>query len=383
MKTTNAWMKSLVTAVVITQGAIAGCATEIADETSTSEGAATSRLANWRSEAQIATADQRAGVVDDFARRCVRETFSATAPHDGAPYKVTYHRCRPDGSATATFVVVPGTTESSVRYAEFVADWAKRGVELFILNNRGEGFNDRLLPNDPATEADESQRRHMVSFDHYVSDLRDFVGLVEEKAVRPERLMLVCHSMGGGICTRYAEVVPDNPFRGIMLSAPMQGIRVNWYQRWLAAAGATVRPEKWVPGGGPYDPNEAFEGNSLTASTSRFAMRHYINGRFPEIQLGSPTYGWVRGAVDATRAIQADAGRVRRPMLILSARADAIVDPASHDRVCAAIKRAGGSCTLVALEGSRHEVFIERDAIRNRAFDAMKDFMAGLEGGVE
>lgn len=370
MDTSRMWMLG---AMVLLQ-ACAATDGDADDDTDSSEDAVNAGASAWRSEAQLATATQRQLVLDDFTRRCTADSFQASAPLRGARYTIRFHRCSAEGSAKGTFVIVPGTTESSVRYAELAWDWTRRGYELLIMNNRGEGFNQRLLPDDPATPQDESQRRHMERFDDYVSDLRDFAALAARTAAAPDRMMLVCHSMGGGICSRYVEVVPANPFKGVMLSAPMQGIQIALHERAIIEGGEHVVPERWVPGGGPYNPREPFDGNTLTSSANRFAMRHFVNGKFKEIQLGGATFGWVERALEATRRIQADAGRIKTPMLILSARADSIVDPSSHEKVCGAITRAGGTCELLKLEGARHEVFIESDAVRNRAFDAMARF---------
>jgi lysophospholipase len=343
----------------------------------TEEGEAALSRASWNSESALATDAQRQAVVDSFQSNCTQSSFTASEKHNNKPYTIQFHVCPPKGPKKGAFAVVPGTTESSIRYAEFARDWTSKGYALYIMNNRGEGFNDRLLPDDPTTPADESQRRHMVDFSDYVSDLNDFV----VKVVRPReqstsRLMLVCHSMGGGICTRYSEVYPSNPFDGMMLSAPMQGIKTKFYENWIVELRNLTRPEAWVPNGGAFNPAEAFENNTLTRSKTRFAMRTYVNESFPEVQLGSPTYGWTKRALDATALIRREASKIKTPMLILSAQGDDIVDPASHKTVCDAInaERPKG-CTLVPMMGSEHEVFIERDTIRNDAFNQMVTFM--------
>ncbi|MBK8212735.1 MAG: alpha/beta fold hydrolase [Myxococcales bacterium] len=370
----RAWMMGLVAVGVSFSTMACTAETDGIDE---ADDEINAQSATFRSEAELRTVEGKKSVVDAFTQSCQRGTLRATAlPYRGGPYTLVYHRCPAKGPKRGAFAVVPGTTESSIRYAEFVADWTAKGYELFILNNRGEGFNARLLSDDPSTAADESQRRHMDSFDDYVSDLDDFVTKVVVPATPNEkRLMLVCHSMGGGICTRYAETRPNNPFKGLMLSAPMQGIKIGFFQRGLASVGGLALSESWVPGGGPYDPKEAFQGNVLTGSENRFALRHYVNQRFPEVQLGSPTYAWVRRAVEATEQIQRDASKITKPMLLLSALSDDIVDPKSHETVCNAMNGAKKTtCTRVPLQ-AEHEIFIERDEVRTEAFRQMLVFM--------
>jgi lysophospholipase len=142
------------------------------------------------------------------------------------------------------------------------------------------------------------------------------------------------------------------------------------------------RGEEWVPNGSDYHPQEPFVAengafNVLTRSEGRFALRHFINGRIPQVALGAPTFGWTHNALLATQELRDQAGLIRKPVLLFSSLGDRIVDADGHREVCDRINEANGPlCERVDIAGAEHELFIERDEIRNAIFDRMLAFFA-------
>jgi lysophospholipase len=382
--TFGGWWRGL-GALALALASVAACGGGGGGEASVDQNA--NEGAPFHGEAELADVAARAALVDEFLARCEPGKMATDRPFVTRerrvdPYEINYHVCRAPNERGA-LVVVPGTTESSIRYAEFAHDWLAQGYSLYIVNNRGEGFNERPLVDDPRTPDDESQRRHMVDFQDYVLDLEQFVRTVAAAEPHPS-LHLVCHSMGGGICTRYAERFPDGPYDGLALSAPMHRIRLEGPAlpkvAVITAAFLAGRGEQWVPNGTDYDPQEPFRKadggfNTLTRSEGRFALRHFINGRFPEVSLGSSTFGWVHNALRATEELREQAGLVRKPVLLFSSLGDRIVDAAGHREVCDRINAANGPlCERVEIADAEHELFIERDEVRNAIFERMLTF---------
>ena len=60
------------------------------------------------------------------------------------------------------------------------------------------------------------------------------------------------------------------------------------------------------------------------------------------------------------------------PILLASAGIELFVDPEAHRRAARLLP----NCTLIELPDSKHEPFLERDAIRNRWLDAIDRFVA-------
>jgi lysophospholipase len=99
----------------------------------------------------------------------------------------------------------------------------------------------------------------------------------------------------------------------------------------------------------------------------------------PALKVEGPTYGWVDAAFRLTERIQ-DAdflARIATPTLIGSAAVDAFVDPQAHRRAAQYMP----CCTLVELPHSKHEPFLEADAVRDRWFAAIDSFLAQCLGG--
>lgn len=84
--------------------------------------------------------------------------------------------------------------------------------------------------------------------------------------------------------------------------------------------------------------------NVLTHSRERYrrSLRYYAD--YPELQVGGPTYHWVRESIRAGRQIIARAGAITTPLLLLQAGEERVVDNRSHQAFCQALSDAGRPC---------------------------------------
>ncbi len=257
--------------------------------------------------------------------------------------------------APATIVIFPGRGEAHVKYAELITDLTDRGLNVFVIDHRGQGFSGRML--------DDPEKGHLDSWDYYVQDAHSFISrIVAAETEGP--LYGLGHSMGGAIMTAYAIAHPD-VFDAIVLSAPMHGINYGEYSETEAYAIAIVAPNAtYAFGEGPYTPDPPFEGNPFTTSEARFAMGVRINEElYTETRLGGVTFGWITETVVGMRALREGAPALSTPTLLLSASDDAIVDNEWQGMVC----DLAPDCELVTIEGARHELLMERDDLRNEA----------------
>jgi lysophospholipase len=280
---------------------------------------------------------------------------------DGVPLSFRMHE--PAESAGA-LVLLGGRTESQVKYAELLLDLAPAGYTLYILDHRGQGFSGRLLA-DP-------HKGHVERFEDYVEDLDGFM----RRAVRPERharTVLLAHSMGGAIAVLYAA---EHAVDGLILSAPMLSVRTAPLPRPAAvalASGLTALGlgRSYVPGGGPYNPADPFEGNVLTGSRVRFELNQRLVERYPETALGGPTNRWADEAFRACRRAIKAARLITVPILLPEAGEDQVVSPAGLQ----ALKDAAPQAKRLVLAGARHELLMERDEIRDQALAAIRTFL--------
>jgi len=119
--------------------------------------------------------------------------------------------------------------------------------------------------------------------------------------------------------------------------------------------------------------------NSLTHSRERYrhSLRYYAD--YPELQVGGPTYHWVRESLQAGQHIIAQAAQITTPILLLQASEERVVDNRSQKAFCRALLKAGNPCAggkPQVIKGARHEILFEQDKIRAEALEAILHFFA-------
>jgi lysophospholipase len=169
-------------------------------------------------------------------------------------YTVLEARCE-----RGALVVLPGKSESFLKYAELAFDLRESGYSLFLMDHRGMGMSGPLPRDDPG-------KTHVEHFDDYVADLERFVDQVVDARPHPQRVLLA-HSMGGAIALLYVERHPGR-FDGAILCAPM--LRIDTEPLPAPVARAMGDAAVWLglggrycPGRGPYA-REPFERNVFT-----------------------------------------------------------------------------------------------------------------------
>lgn len=264
-------------------------------------------------------------------------------------------------------VVVNGRTEFLAKYAELLYDLRDLPLSVYIFDQRGQGASERLLP--------DHDKGYVRCFKDYVSDLAIFIDTV----VQPDKkvpLFILSHSTGGLASGLYANDHPDS-VQGLILCAPMLGLHTAPFPTPVArllswSATRLGFGSSYVPGGGPYNPARSFSVNTVTHSQARFGLNQRLVSSYPGNALGSPTYAWISQAFAGIDRLAAKHGRLKMPVLLLSAGEDTVVDNKAEAEFCQTLP----SCTLVDMPGSRHEILMEEDSIRNRALALIREFVA-------
>lgn len=269
-----------------------------------------------------------------------------------------------------TVVLVPGRSEFIEKYFEVVADLRRRGFAVVVADLRGQGGSDRAL-RDP-------HKGHVWSFKEYDRDL-DVVMREVVAQYCPRPYIGLGHSLGGHILLR-AGSKAASPFERMVLSAPMIQInnaQLNGVSPGLARVMSEVATlfgggRLYVPGGKPPDRTvDDFKGNPLTSDHERYMRARAVLAEAPDLDIGSPTIGWLRAAFRSMAHLQAPdtPGTMRVPMLFFVAGEDQIVSATAIEDFAVRTKLG----TTVLLASSRHEILQETDEIRSRfwaAFDA-------------
>lgn len=278
------------------------------------------------------------------------------------------------GPVRGTVVIVQGRSEFIEKYFEVIADLRRRGFAVAIFDLRGQGGSERILSN--------RRKGHVVAFTEYDRDLAIFIDEVVRPTL-PEPFIGLGHSLGGNILLRGAQD-EASPFARMVLLAPMIDIHpemlgasrplVRAYANLASAIGLATA---YVRGGGN-EPSDlsTFENNRLSADEVRWSRIKSIIEAAPDLALGSPTIGWLRAALrSCTMLSRPDYPKyVCVPMMLFAAGADRVVSTQAIEDFAVDLKSGGH----ILMPGSRHEILMETDAIRQRFWAAFDAYM-GIE----
>jgi lysophospholipase len=266
----------------------------------------------------------------------------------------------------AALVMLGGHAESFRKYEELFYDLRDLDLSIYALDPRGQGSSDRLLA--------DREKSHVDHWQDYVADLKLFVDdVVRARTNAP--IIALGHSLGGGIVAAYLEQHPSDMDSAI-LSAPLVGHKAGGLALALLGVMNLFGGTGYVPGGGPFTVVQ-FEANKETHSRVRHLRKFQDNADHPETRMGFPTVHWMVETGRMAESIQAGAGRITVPLLVFQAGQDEYVDARSLESFAG--KAAAGRRVL--LEGARHEMLIETDAIRGRVLSEIRGFILGRIGG--
>jgi lysophospholipase len=168
-----------------------------------------------------------------------------------------------------------------------------------------------------------------------------------------------------------------------VLTAPMIDIPQRRYRGLVRALSWLGLGRAFAPGAegpAPYL-SRPFAGNVLTSDPIRYACAGELVATVPGLAVGGPTIGWANAAFRLMGRFE-DAEYPRRiltPVLIIAAGLDAVVDTAAIEVFASRLK--AGRCFTLPL--SRHEILLERDAIREQFWAAFDAFVPGSLSGTD
>lgn len=266
------------------------------------------------------------------------------------------------GGSRGTVLLFSGRTEYVEKYSRTAVDLVERGLSVASVDWRGQGLSDRALP--------DTFTGHVADFADYQHDAAALHAFAEELGL-PRPFYLLGHSMGGCIALRALHRGLD--VDAVAFSAPMWGIEMSpmtrpiaWSVSWLGRA--LGRGDRYTPGtsAAPYVTETAFEDNLLTTHRETFDWMQAQTRAHPELSLGGPSLSWLIAALREMRTLR---GLVAPPCPALAAYGsdEAIVDPGA---IRAIVRRWPGA-RLEVIEGARHEIIMERPALRDRFLDSM------------
>ena len=297
----------------------------------------------------------------------------------GIPWDQTLHLTAADGvrlrgalwrgGDRGLVLLLAGRTEFLEKYTQPAAELVRRGFSVASLDWRGQGLSQRPLR--PHVKG------HVDHFSEFHRDLEALTAHPEVTAVPGPRVM-IANSMGGaiGLGALYrGQVTVD----AAVLLAPMLGIRMNVFQRFLGRVLLPVARRsgdlhRWPPLPGVSRPYVffGFKGNVLTADETMFDWFTDTIRRHPDLQLAMPTLGWLAEAM-AEMAWLRQQGPLHCPSLCLLGARETVVTPGAVRSGAAAI-----GARLAVIDDARHDLLMEAQPMRGQAWRQIDEFLAEL-----
>lgn len=274
----------------------------------------------------------------------------------------------------AIVVCLPGLSEYADKYFELARDFNNKNLAFWVLDWMGQGASDRYLPNH--------SKRHSTGFDDDVADLHYFVTeYIKHSSVHPEKgrlpLVMLGHSMGSNIGLQFLAQHPGF-FECAAFSAPLMGIpQLNKYpqQLILALSGLlqSFFARAYAFGQGDWRPNmRPTPGyDQFSSDKKRGLIQCYWWDNNPDLRLGGVTFGWLHSALKACKNLEKLLPKIQIPVLIGIADDDTIVDNQATEKLVKLLP----DKTLIHLKGSKHEILMESDAIRDSFLNGFYDLI--------
>ncbi len=272
-------------------------------------------------------------------------------------------------NAHRTIVLLNGRGDFIEKYSELISDLVAKRYAVATLDWRGQGLSGEITP--------PPRRTHIENFNLWSRDAQHWLEAVV--TIRcPAPLYLLGHSMGGHLGLRLLHDMPDVFARALLL-APMLGLRTQPFSTKFARRIAALvvglgQGERLGFGQMAYSPfyQTEIRMNRLTSDKARFDQEAAMIATNPALAIGGVTYGWVRAAFDSCDLLASPgyAEAIATPTLILAAERELLVDNDASKAFAARLPH--GQFELIA--DGRHELFRERDAIRESVLSKIYKF---------
>jgi lysophospholipase len=274
------------------------------------------------------------------------------------------------GEPRGTVCILQGRAEFIEKYFEVIGELLGRGFAVVAFDWRGQGLSARQVSNPRKGHV-----RRFSDFRHDLEAVRDQV-LVPHM---PGPHFALAHSMGGAIALDAARE-GWLPFRRLVTTTPMIALCIVRHSRITVGTVRLLRylgfGKSFVPGGGETSiATLPFKGNRLTGDPVRYARNAHVAHMIGEGAIGAPTISWLDAAFHFMKRFTDPRYvlRIRLPTLVIAAGADPVCATPATERFAARLK-AGHA---LVIPGARHEILMERDAIRDQFWAAFDAFIPG------
>ena len=270
-------------------------------------------------------------------------------------------------SDSGALIILGGVPESYIEYAEIIYDLRDLNLSTYVMDYRGVGFSGRMLQDTAKT--------HVDAFDDYVRDIALFYEKIVNRREH-EKVFFMAHSTGAAMVAAF---LADNDVNvdGCVFTSPLFQVNTGAIPLFVAVPlaallVATGKGEEYAPGQG-FASAAVYEDNPTTSSYDRWSKwEEDLMTQHEELRFWGYTTGWVQQSFRGSRYARKVAPELEMPILILQAEIDAYATRAGQR----SFRNRAKNCEMIRIAGSRHQLLMERDEIRNDVLDHIRGFIS-------
>lgn len=274
----------------------------------------------------------------------------------------------PKDKIKGTFLLQQGHNEFIEKYYETIQELLDRGFYVVCYDWRGQGMSDRIIK--------DANKQFIKDFSIHISDLSFILKEIINKHF-PKPLFGFGHSMGGYIML-VAQKKFQKYFKGLILSAPMLGFKIEYLLfPFVALTKFFSDDESYFIGSKPNMGKETpFEENDLTSDQNRYRRTQELVRKNPQLRLWGVTNSWVkavRNSYNITRK-KSWLADIKTKIIIFNSLEDKVVDPQKTIK----INKALSNSQIVNLRNIKHEILMEKDKHRISFWKSVDIFLDNL-----
>ncbi len=269
-------------------------------------------------------------------------------------------------------LLLPGRSESYLKYKELIFDFVNAGFNVFCLDHRGQGQSSRELK--------DKQKGHINNFHSYADDLHQ-ITLELRLYKKYNHCYMFAHSMGAAIALDYNYRYQPK-LEKLSLCAPLLGISSNGLPQFIA--NLTIlsldfidklfkRHFPYFLGQKPHH-KKNFNHNQVTHSKARFDYSQGILNS-ENIKLGGFTTHWLHEIIDILEQLHSETEKLCCPVQILQAEKETVVSNSAQKQWQKNANASNKQVSIVKINSAKHEILQEIDNVRKEALNSILVFL--------
>ena len=265
---------------------------------------------------------------------------------------------------TTPVIIVPGFTESSIKYLEVAYDLIQHSFSpIYVIDHRNQGASERAVKKDIG---------YVEDFSFYLKDLQHFIDNIVKVNHPHQKPYLLAHSMGGLISLLYLQNNPtaidsavlSSPLMRIKFSKAREGFISVFSFFYFSVFKKSSFSMKYKKTSVEFNPK-----NNITHDIDRFQFNKWLD-LSQDIYINRISLNWTKEAIKNKYTVTDKTYKIKTNVLILTAEKESIVDNKATQKVCKKIT----SCSSIPIAKAKHEILMEKNETREKALNKIIQF---------